>query len=281
MVYRRGASRGKVRYRRSSRKAPAYRKKRMYRRSSSRRVYGRSRGSLKRTQGLLGVEKKFLDSVRGTWAIQQVDAPADLSNVICRANPGASGVQDVVPLFGGITQGDGANNRDGYKIVLLSIELHGQIRWNGLTTVLSTLDPVDLFVVLDKQPNGSVAALSEVFTTGATGDDYCSTSLVRNMVNAKRFRILWHKRLFRPVGAAGAGPSTAAGTTNGDVIVPSVMKLFKWFKKMKRIIEYTVTDTTGISTSIVRNAIHLYAIVSDENASVKQINYQVRCRFIG
>lgn len=107
-----------------------------------------------------------------------------------------------------IASGSGFNNRIGRKIEMQSLHLHGVITQTGTSTV--STDYTRICVVYDRQTNGAIPSLTDIFT------NYSQTSVTSSTVfsdlnpdERERFVILADYRLVLPA-------TTAAGTTGAS-----------------------------------------------------------------
>lgn len=157
-----------------------------------------------------------------------------------------------------IPQGVTESTRVGRKCVITSILVKGKVSFAPSTAVTAATNAY-LYVVEDKQTNGAAATVTDVFTGNV------SQSLVRNLSNSSRFRVL-HKEVFTLVPKAGA--TTAY---NEDVT------WMEWYKKCNIPIEYS--STAGAITEIRTNNIFLIAGSDngDDNVSFSGV---CRVRFI-
>lgn len=157
-----------------------------------------------------------------------------------------------------IPQGVTESNRIGRKCNITSILIKGKVSLAPGAAATAATNAY-LYVVEDMQTNGAAAAVTDVFTGNV------SQSLVRNLANSSRFRIL-HKEVFSM--NPGAGATTALNEH---------VTWMEWYKKCNIPIEYS--STTGAITEIRSNNIFLVAGSDngDDNVSFSGV---CRVRFI-
>lgn len=88
-----------------------------------------------------------------------------------------------VTLINGVAQGTDFTNRIGRKIHLQSVQVRGQL--NGVDDTIVP-NRSDLYIIYDKQPNGALPAIGDIFTQ-ATSNSFL------NLDNRERFRVLCHR----------------------------------------------------------------------------------------
>jgi len=107
-----------------------------------------------------------------------------------------------------ITSGSGFNNRIGRKIEMQSLHLHGVLVQTGTAT--TTTDYTRIVVVYDRQTNGAIPVLQDIFTNySQTSSTSSSVFSDLNPDERERFQILADYRLVLPA-------TTAAGTTGAS-----------------------------------------------------------------
>lgn len=212
-----------------------------------------------RTGGLLDKEVKYFDTVKATaqinavantWTLMQPSVP-----IGCKAL--------TVP-----SQGDGATNRDGKKILLREVHFQGEL---AVLQNLAGASPyaagmVRIIIVMDTQTNGTELSVADVVEAGNGALDF------RNMAYTKRFKVLMDKNIFLSPSIIGVG--NAATYTNNTCV-----KKFQFHKKFKNPvpIQYN-SGTTAIIDNVVDNSIQVMAV--SENSAV-QFGYTARIRFVG
>jgi len=161
----------------------------------SRGPVGLSRMTDRRVMRFVAPEKKFLDVFKdpGVWTVPLKHlTSAGMISTLENTNLAAS--------TGGFGQGSGASQRIGSKISIDSISLRLNVRQPGFVHLLADfLAPPQfrLMVVLDKQPNGVVAAIAgatpdaSILVSGGDAADYGSYQ--RNLSATSRYTILYDK----------------------------------------------------------------------------------------
>lgn len=199
-----------------------------YQRTSG--FYGRY-GNAARERGLLP-EKKFFDTA--------VSFNFDATGEVIAS--GSGGQLCLIP------QGDTEKTRDGRQCYIDSIQMRGVAVFAPGAATTAT-EQCYMYLVQDKQCNGAVAAIGDVFTS-----DVMSTNML-NLANSSRFRILkkWVMS-FQP----GAGAATA---------INSVSKTVDWYSKCNILLDFS--STTGAITELKSNNLFLCAgsAVADDTCS--------------
>lgn len=205
-----------------------------------------------RTGGALGVELKYID---GSW-----NTAPTASATAQTANPATGSL--CCP-----TQGSGASQRDGNRIVIKNIDVFGSAF--TATASASGAVPTDglqfwVAIVQDKQTNAAALTATDVY--GGTLPLYP----FRNLLNTQRFRVL---AFFHGVQHCDCLGQDAAGTFRQAYRqVP-----FRLTKKVN--IPVTFKAAAGAIGDIVDNSIQVLICV--ENHSVQSIQYNSRVRFLG
>lgn len=167
-----------------------------------------------------------------------------------------------ISLLNGLTTGTSAVQRIGRKIVIRSIEVHGQFRAAPAAVV-----PVGikLMIILDKQANGVAPTLDMILER--SGDSYSPVS-PRNLANRDRFQCL--KQYTTTLGASYGG----AG------IGQDYSRRFDIYLRTNIPVIYN-DGTTATVADISSNALYLVACsgIATGNASVPQIIFYARIRF--
>lgn len=213
------------------------------------------------TAGLLGTEIKYYDTGLQATAIANV---GDCTSG--EFDPSATS------MISTPVQGDGAQNRDGKRIMITSVHVRGVINQPPLVnqTALPTAVRVFVALVLDTQSNG-VQMSSENCFTNPSGNSATASTPVRNLSFAKRFRVLREQIFQLPLQNA------AYDGTNIEVGGPGVH--FDWFKKVKIPVNFTATGTTADIANVQDNSLHIIAFTN--SAAVPTITYNARIRFVG
>lgn len=166
-----------------------------------------------------------------------------------------------VTLLNGVATGTDFTNRIGRRIRNLSLELVGFLYPESQTT--TQMDLCRVLIVLDKQPNGAIPAITDVLTS--------STSLAgRNLNNAKRFTILKDDMM-----ECGSFSTTA---TQAVASAPTTQRLV-YHLPLGMETEYL--NTTSAITSISTNSIVLLTVGNATSGSGHNLVAYVRILFDG
>lgn len=188
-----------------------------------------------RTGGLLGMvagtgaEKKYLDTKTTNAAI----------NVLAAANP---------ILLNGVAQGTDATERVGRKVTWESILCRMRL---GLNATTPTNSAYRIMLVVDKQANAAVPAMSDIL------QDTAYLTSPNNMANRARFVTLWDKK--------------GDLTTSGDAIIIEELFLRKKFQTV-------YSGTAATIGSIASGALYL-CIFGDAAANGLAVSGYTRLRF--
>lgn len=188
-------------------------------------------------------ENKFFDTIRGA------------------SSPTTSGTI-VSPSLNLIAAGTKENERIGRKCTVHSVHLRGTV--NMPTSSIPLNERIRVIIYCDKQNNGGAVAVT---TTDLL--ETASVNSFRNLSNSGRFNFL-QDQTFTFNQQAGSGADTTTDT------YPSVLKTFKWNKKLNLDLEFS--DITGTLGELRSNNIGVFAI-STNGLSV--IEYTARLRFTG
>lgn len=173
-----------------------------------------------------------------------------------------------------VTQGTAENQRIGRKFTVRSISVRGEIKLvntpNQAVTGLAIpqWDIVRVAVVLDKQPNGTTAAITDIFSIGAAssagGPGLADMRAFRNMDNIARFDVLMEKFVtVKQTNFPNGGGSAATG-----------VQFYNLYKRCNIPVE--MKDSTGSLANITTNNISVYMIASTGYALG---NFVYRVRF--
>jgi len=215
-----------------------------------------------RTAGFLGQELKFFDSSRATLALT---APTD-------ATGGEADPATLNCIFAP-TQGTGAQNRDGRRVVMKSVQINGVVRSN-IQSAQSALDPgvvIMISLVLDKQSNAAQLNSEDVYTNPGANAELAAFPL-RDLERSTRFRVL-KTVLIDQLQNMNTG-NDAAGTF--DIQGKAVP--FSFFVKLNEQVEFVANG--GTIADIQDNSLHIIAYTTDVT-SVPAIAYNARVRFMG
>lgn len=244
--------------RRSSRR---YRRRRLRRGRYSRRSYRRLN---RRTGGLIGQEIKYVDAALTTFNVgASTTAGAGAVNVINTLLPTTN-----QPLLGCvIAQGAGVSERIGKKVHLLSLQIKAALKVNPDTDSTGNYI-IDLWLILDKEANGTNPTAAEVFE-----DPSIVQSGFTNISNSSRFKILkhWCTAITPQAGVNGA--------------YPAQIKCMEYYRKLRLRCDYS--STTGVISELRNNNLVFasafrYTNVSGGNPThFPYIEYNARLRYLG
>lgn len=238
------------------------------------------------TAGLLGLELKYWDTglqaqpVRGyTTAVPPaIGAMTAMHVAVFTSSVGASNA------LAGPPQGDGPFNREGRKIHAKSIHIQGLLDRPAYLLGTPIKHGIEVFIalVLDKQANGVEAPNSELIWINPSGVTATVATPMRNMEYATRFKVLKEKRItldYNTLAIDSAGTQSAAQGFN---------RVFEWFVPLDLEISFNNTNASdpNQAANIQKNALHLYAIQTESNATVGTqpavvLSVNSRLRFYG
>lgn len=221
--------------------APRRVPRRSYRSAYRRRGYINNRSG-----GLLGIEKKFID----TGINSQVQSPADWA------------IMDPLTLhqISPIAQGDGANERDGRKCTLVSLHVKGRVFSN---TKIGSRVRVVFFI--DTQTNG--AQVHHSGTVFQPPTSLKETDSFRNLEWTQRFKVLYDKTF-------ELNPSPY--WDGAQAVTSAPVHTFEINKKLNIVQNYK--DAGGGVESVTDNSIHCMAVADAEGV---WLGYSSRVRFVG
>lgn len=221
-----------------------------------------------RTGGYVGMELKFWDLSTSNAA------PSNAGNM-------SGGTIDpaVQDCLNSPTVGNNQNQRIGRKITMKNLTVKGVIQWNWnkASGDPTTLPPVMIAIILDKQNNSAAALTSqEVFTNPGTLAALVCNPL-RNLEYTSRYQVLW-KKVY-----AGQVTSTEVVNVPGTYASAGVITPFSAYINLKNL-QVLFNAENGNSTDITDNAIHIVAF-SDHGTNSGEIDvdisYHSRLRFVG
>lgn len=170
-----------------------------------------------------------------------------------------------------VSQGTGECQRIGRKFTIRSVSLTGEIKMpNKPNTLVGNadyqFDNVRVMVVQDKQANGTVPNLNDIFSVnaGVGGAGSVDLRAFRTMDNIQRFRIL-HDKIYNVANMV---------FTNGTGTAAQSCVNFKVYKKC--YIPMEMSDTSASTANARSNNIHVYAVSTNGYAGV---NFIARIRF--
>lgn len=217
-------------------------------------------------QGLLAIERKFLDCVRTSTA---VPASTDFTGLEIQPSSGCT------DCLSAPSQGDGPTQRDGHKINILSIYVSGFINLSIFDAETSqALPSFFIALILNTQTNGAAINSEDVYQNllGTNTGVLCPQ---RNMTGGSRFRVLKKRIITTPQ------PSVINDGTNG-IDGMTVMMPFKFKINFPKglPVTFTIGSTTADVANVVDNSISLIcgATITTLNPT---ISYTSRIRFVG
>lgn len=181
----------------------------------------------------------------------------DLKTVASRPDNTA---QVVIDLTGAIAQGDNASSRNGQKICLKSVDIKGSINVASFSANATNPLPVncwvDVLLVLDKQPNGSVPTAAQIF------EDSTTTHTPIAIEYLSRFEVLSRtNHALTGTGGIGAGAIVDLGITGGIINIHKKMNLPTRFN-----------DATGPATT---NGVYLVFLTSNSGSTTTVMNVDI------
>lgn len=236
------------------------------------RTAGRARGRRRlrnaaalnqRTGGLLGIEKKFVDcAVSAAFTAPTGSTGGEMP-------PGTV----ITGCYTAPAQGDGPTNRDGNKIMVCELNLHGviQVASQADQTAADTSCEILLAFVQDTQTNGAQLNSEDVFTNPG-GNALTAASPFRNMSYTSRFKILKMKQFNLRIPTL-----TFDGTNIEQTGFHSKINL-KW--KGKVPVTFTTASTTADIANVTDNSVQLVGFCSSTTLAPTLVA-NVRCRFYG
>lgn len=175
------------------------------------------------------------------------------------------------------SQGDGAQNRDGKKIIIDTVIIEGVVQLlprNVDSEIGGGLGLGNIFValVLDTQCNGASPVSNHVWTNPSSGTQLACSPLKNLLFGATRFNTLkvWRIDMPTPNGVNNASASTIS--TQG------IYRTFNCYLKVHIPVNFNEGEGTPVTT-VVDNALHMY--VFKNTTSNVQFNYNARIRFSG
>lgn len=197
-----------------------------------------------RTGGYLGLELKFLDCA---WNSVAINVSTDGSSGEVQPSTGCTGCISCP------AQGDGESQRDGRKFTVKSVWLSGIVESTPVAGA-STIDETNGYyvaLVLDTQANGATIVSEDCFINPSTNGNAILPKPLRNLQNAKRFRILDAKYVRPSVLAVGQDAATTM------VTVPGYQAAVNLSWRGNIVVE--TKGTTADVASVTDNAIHFIA----------------------
>jgi len=245
-----------------ARRRASYRSQYRPRRYSARRRYLANLTPM----GVLGIETKYYDTAR---AGATVPATSDAS--------GGQLPPSSTEMIHTMIVGDGPQNRDGHKILLKRIQMHGVLNLGGVTTVGVYGEPnptVLVALVRDNQCNGTLVN-SNLIYDNFTGSAAGNALLFRDMSTSQRFTVLYARRFAFPAPQITTNGTNPPGFTYSH---PSDIK----FDIDIKLNDTVIFETNAGSTSDVANLknYNYIPIFLSDRAGVS-VTYACRVRFMG
>lgn len=230
---------------------------------------GRNRIALRnaRTGGLLGIERKWLDTALTATAISSA---TDATGGELPPNSGVTGCLTAP------AQGDASYNREGNKIVVDSILLQGAVSVDQQAAQSSADFSGIVFVALvqDTQTNGTQLNSEDVFTNPG-GSVYLAPMPNRNMSYTQRFKVLKMKKIVLKTPALTNNTGAAGGIVQSGFHQP-----FKLSWKGRMPVTFLTSTTTADIANVTNNSVQVVAFTSTSTLAPK-IEYNCRVRFVG
>lgn len=225
----------------------------------------------RRTGGLLGIERSFLDTA---WNGVVISAGAASTGADCELQPSSGCTNSIaVPA-----QGNGASERAGNRYIVKSIHFSGIIQTTHIADHSDVVDHGGYFFALvqDTQTNASVINSEDVFINPSTiAGSPCLPYPLRNLGNAKRFKIL--DTCYRaPSGMYAFSDGVSTGSVSPMNMPP--VKL-SWTGSVPVNCK-TVSGTAANVTSVTDNSFHILAY-AQTTAFTPIFAGKCRVRFVG
>lgn len=229
----------------------SYEKRKASFRASKTKYGGLKRAASQSSRRSVGEIKKIARSVGETKVLTD-NAPLDVFDT-----PNLTSLNN-------LSSGTGINNRVGNKICMQSLEVRGAI---AATASTAEATAGFIMVVLDKESNGVVPTLDDIFdlSAGAGGDPAFA---MRNPDHTDRFKILYREDMV-------VGWSYGGTTQNGSGM-PSTVQFHKYIDMTKlkdddRIVRYNGA-AAGFST-VVSGGLTFWFVPSNQSAFAAVLNY--------
>lgn len=213
----------------------------MYRRPYM-RPYNRHRALVRRNiqrGGLLGLEHKYLDQdiYRGNATPQST---------------AHNSTQLTMP-----SQGDGANARNGNRIVIDAIQLDGRVTLPSTTVAGNMSDVISMCLIVDKQCNA---------TTISSTDPWNENTIYafRNIASARRYHVIWKQDF-------AINATSGLSTASNQVEVPVRVDLLK----LNIPVMFT-SDTGGTFAAIESGGIAFQAVGAKGLAIIGTLTCRIR-----
>lgn len=206
-----------------------------------------------RIGGYLGIENKFVDH-----QVTQIAVTNDLAT---------AGVDPAVGCLCAMAQGDGESDRDGRKVTLKSIHIHGSIQHKSDESKGAN---VRFMLVQDTQTNGSAFDPTEVLKVPPNPATH-SVHAFRNLQHSSRYKVLYDKTFV-------SNPQIAFNNNLSRMQSNEQRNSFRINRTLNIPVIYN--GTTSALANITDNSFHVLCI-SDHTSSEVFVQYDVRTRFVG
>jgi len=219
------------------------------------------------TMGLLGIEKKYLDTANAGQVVSIVT-----NSTAGEVDPSVLGCSGCLSAP---ATGDGPSNRDGNRIVAKDLYVKGALIGLAAKAVTDPPAPTRVMVaiVLDTQTNGAQLNSEDVFTN-LTGAAIGQTTPLRNMLFRDRFRVLKQE-----VFDVSAVAITQAGATANNYSWSAGAQIFEWYFDLKNMV-INLQNTAADVANVIDNSLHVIAFAQGGNSPIT-IAYNARMRFVG
>jgi len=166
-----------------------------------------------------------------------------------------------------MAQGDGAQSRDGRRIIMHSVHIKARILHRFTQDTAASSPTVRFVLVLDSQTNGAQLNAEDVFQEVALGLD---TNAFRKIEWGQRFKVLADKTLtMEPKGMAIITTNTLWSTT--------CLRQIKINKKLGLPVNFS--GTTGVIGSVADYSLHVLCWEESGTPGTTTVTYAARIRF--
>lgn len=221
-----------------------------------------------RVQGFLGLEKKYLDTRRISVELTNTAA---LANMVYNPLAADQGYDCISTPETGV----GPTNRLGKHITIKSVQIRGTFAsiWEVLGSGFST-PSVFIALVLDTQTNGAQCTAADIFTNPG---NVINTAVhpLRNLINAKRFRVLKEELLTLP--------TSESWYTGAQNVVSGTRADFDWYLPCEIQVNFK-DDSQGLVANVIDNSLHVICATSSGahlTFPPVYLDYSARVRFLG
>lgn len=179
-----------------------------------------------------------------------------------------------------IQVGSSMFNRIGRKIEMRSLRFIGQYLTTNAGGPVTTVDPDyhRLAIVYDRQTNGALPTLSDMFQdTEQTGTNTSTSLSGVNMNNRERFVVLMDKRITLPQGTATAGVLT--NVFPNDVNLPIKVDEFRRLRGLTT--HYGADSSPAVIGDIRTGGLYIVSFTNIQAAGTEifSMNWNVRLKY--